>query len=164
LHETLNIAALWRLPLVLACINNGYAVSTPVRASLAPTQLTDLAGPFRIPAIAVDGTDVDAVALATADAVANARAGHGASFLELRCARLATHSTLTREERSPAELEQLRDRDPLVLNEQRLRRETILNDALWMQLRAEVDAEIAEAERYARDAAWPDPEAALLDA
>jgi len=164
LHETLNIAALWRLPLVLACINNGYAVSTPVRTSVAATHLTDLAGPFRIPAIAVDGTDVDAVALATADAVANARAGHGASFLELRCARLATHSTLTREERSPAELEQLRDRDPLVLNEQRLRRETILNDALWMQLRAEVDAEIAEAERYARDAAWPDPEAALLDA
>jgi TPP-dependent pyruvate/acetoin dehydrogenase alpha subunit len=164
LHETLNIAALWRLPLVLGCINNGYAVSTPVRASLAPTHLTDLAGPFRIPATAVDGTDVDAVALAAADAVAAARAGRGAFFLELRCARLATHSTLTREERTPAELEQLRDRDPLALYEQRLRRETILNDALWMQMRAEVDAEIAEAERCAQAAPWPDAEAALLDA
>lgn len=164
LHETLNIAALWCLPLVLVCNNNGYAVSTSVREGLAPAHLTDLAGPFGVPAMAVDGTDVDAVAAATAEAVAKTRAGQGPFFLELQCARLATHSTLTREERSPMELEQLRNRDPLMLYERRLRTEAILDDALWTHMRSEVDAEIAEAERFAETAPWPDAETALLDA
>jgi acetoin:2,6-dichlorophenolindophenol oxidoreductase subunit beta len=61
LYETLNVSALWRLPLLFACSNNGYAVSTPVRSALAPARLTDIAMPFGIPAASVDGTDVDAV-------------------------------------------------------------------------------------------------------
>src|SRR5450631_2970924 len=68
LHETFNVAALWRLPLLLICNNNGYAVSTGVRQGIAAKRLTDLAAPFGIPAASVDGTDVDAVAAATLDA------------------------------------------------------------------------------------------------
>jgi TPP-dependent pyruvate/acetoin dehydrogenase alpha subunit len=163
LHETLNIAALWRLPLVLACDNNGYAVSTAVRDAIAAPRLTDLAAPFGIPASAVDGTDVDAVATAVGEAVEGARAGRGPWFLELQCARMAPHSTLTREERPPAEVEELRGHDPIALYEKRLRAEGILSDALWAGLMAEVDAEVAEAERFALAAVWPDPEAAVLD-
>ena len=62
------------------------------------------------------------------------------------------------------ELQQLRDRDPLPLYERRLRGEAILDDALWTQLRAEVDADIAAAERYASRRPWPDAEQAALDA
>jgi len=163
LHETLNIAALWRLPLVLICTNNGYAVSTPVREALAPARLTDLAPPFGIPAASVDGADLDAVAAHTEQSVANARAGRGPAFVELMCARLATHSNLTREERAAPELDALRERDPLLLYERRLRSEGILEDALWTQMRAEVDTEVAAAERFAEAAPWPDPEQAMLD-
>jgi len=164
LHETLNVAALWRLPLVLACCNNGYAVSTSVREALAPPNLTDLARPFGVPAAAVDGTDVDAVAAAAHEAVAAARDGAGPRFLELRCVRMAPHSTLTKEERPPVELQELAGRDPLLLYERRLRAEALLDDALWTRMRAEVDAEVSEAERFAEAAPWPDGEAAELDA
>lgn len=164
LHESLNIAALWRLPLLLICNNNGYAVSTPTRESLAPAHLYDLAAPFGIPAGAADGSDVDAVAAATAEAVAAVRSGQGPRFLELRCPRLAPHSTLTREERPASELEQLCRSDPLRRCEWRLRAEDLLDDASWARLCSEVDAEIAEAERFAGAAPWPDAEAALLDA
>jgi hypothetical protein len=68
--------------------------------------------------------------------VANTRAGQGPCFLELQCARLATHSNLTREERAAAELDRLHERDPLLLYERRLRSEGILEDALWAQMRA----------------------------
>jgi pyruvate dehydrogenase E1 component alpha subunit len=163
LHETLNIAALWRLPLVLICANNGYAVSTPVHEALAPARLTDLAAPFRIPATSIDGADVDAVAAHTAQSVADTRAGGGPCFLELQCARLATHSNLTREERAAAELDRLNERDPLLLYERCLRSEGILEDALWTQMRAEVEREVAAAERFAEAAPWPDAEQALLD-
>jgi pyruvate dehydrogenase E1 component alpha subunit len=163
LHETLNIAALWRLPLVLICTNNGYAVSTPVREALAPARLTDLAAAFGIPAASIDGADLDAVAAYTAHSVANTRAGQGPCFLELRCVRLATHSNLTREERTAAELDRLHELDPLLLYERRLRSEGILGNARWAQMRAEVDTQVAAAERFAAAAPWPDPEQALLD-
>jgi len=163
LHETLNIASLWRLPLLLVCNNNGYAVSTSVREGLAPERLIDFAAPFGVPAATVDGTDVDAVASATAGAIVGVRAGGGPRFLELQCARIAPHSTLTREERPAMEMEELRGRDPLKLYEEELRADAVLNDTGWATLSAEVDNEIAEAERFVLTAPWPDPEAAVLD-
>lgn len=156
LHETLNFSALWNLPLVLVCSNNGYAVSMPVHKGLAPRRLTDLALPFGIRARQVDGSDVDQVAEEVARAVAEARAGRGPSFLEMRCARLAAHSTLTKEERSATEMEELNGRDPLLLYERRLRAEGFLDDALSASLQAEVDEEVAEGERFAAAAPWPD--------
>jgi pyruvate dehydrogenase E1 component alpha subunit len=164
LHETLNVAALWRLPLVLICNNNGYSVSTPVQQGLAPSRLTDLASPFGIPAHCIDGADVDAVVTLTAQAVAKTRAGQGPCFLELKSARLATHSNLTREERAADEMTQLRERDPLPLYERRLRDDGILDDVLWARMRSDVDEDIAAAERYAEQAPWPDPDQAALDA
>jgi TPP-dependent pyruvate/acetoin dehydrogenase alpha subunit len=101
---------------VLACSNNGYAISTPVEEAIACKKLIELAAPFGIPAAQVDGADVEAVAAATAKAVEAARKG-APQFLEFDCERLASHSTLTREARSPAELAKLRD--PIALYEAR---------------------------------------------
>jgi TPP-dependent pyruvate/acetoin dehydrogenase alpha subunit len=156
LHETLNFAALWKLPLVLACSNNGYAVSMPVRQGLAARRLADFALPFGIPSRQVDGSDVDRIAEEVGRALEEARAGCGPSFLELPCARLATHSTLTKEERTPAEMEELSRRDPLLLYEHRLRAQGVLDDALSASLQAEVEGVVAEAERFAAAAPWPD--------
>ena len=163
LHETLNVAALWQLPLLLICDNNGFAVSTPVHQGVAAASLTDLAGPFGVPAAAVDGTDVDAVVSATLDAVTAIRAGDGPRFLEMRCVRMGSHSTLTREERLAAEVERFIDSDPLLIYERRLRDEGVLDDERWARIQAEVDAEIAAAEKFVEAAPWPDAEAAVLD-
>jgi TPP-dependent pyruvate/acetoin dehydrogenase alpha subunit len=163
LHETLNVAALWQLPLLLICDNNGFAVSTPVRQGIAAASLTDLASPFGVPAAAVDGTDVDAVVAATVDAVAAIRAGCGPRFLEMRCTRLGSHSTLTREERSAADVGRFIDSDPLLIYERRLRDDGVLDVERWKRIQAEVNAEIEEAEKFVETASWPDAEAAILD-
>ena len=164
LHETMNIAALWQLPLLLVCSNNGYAVSTAVTEGIAVDRLTDLAAPFRIPASAVDGVDVDAVAAAMSTAVAAIRGGGGPRFLELQCVRLGAHSTATREERSPEFVARFDDSDPLLRYERRLRAAGMLDEQQWAGMHAQVAAEIAEAERFAATAPWPDAEAAVLDA
>jgi pyruvate dehydrogenase E1 component subunit alpha len=134
-----------------------------VRQGIAAPSLTDLAGPFGVPAASVDGTDVDAVASATGDAVAAVRAGYGPRFLEMRCVRMAAHSTLTREERLAADVARFIEFDPVLIYERRLRDDGILDDARWVQIQAEVDAEIAAAERFVEAAPWPDAEAAMLD-
>jgi pyruvate dehydrogenase E1 component alpha subunit len=163
LHETLNVAALWQLPLLLICDNNGFAVSTPVRHGIAAASLTDLAAPFGVPGVSVDGTDVDAVVASTIDAVTAIRAGHGPRFLEMRCTRLGSHSTLTREERSPAHVERFIDSDPLLNYERRLRDDGVLDEERWVRMQTEVDGEIAGAEKFVESAPWPDAEAAMLD-
>jgi pyruvate dehydrogenase E1 component alpha subunit len=163
LHETFNFSALWRLPLVLVCNDNGYAVSTPVRKGVAAAQLGELSRPFGIPSAEIDGTDVDQVASVIAGAVAEARAGGGPQFVVAHSIRLGTHSTSTKEERPPAELAEITARDPLVVYERRLREAGILDDRLGAALQAEVDAEVAAAERFAAQAPWPDCAEALAD-
>lgn len=163
LHETMNVAALWRLPLLFVCDNNGYAVSTGVRQGIAVEQLTDLASPFGIPAVAIDGADVDEVAGAMQEAVAAIRADSGPRFIEMRCTRMGPHSTATKEERPAAEQERFRDADPIVRHERRLRAAGWLDDAGFAALQDNVAQEIAAAEKFAADAAWPDGEEALRD-
>jgi TPP-dependent pyruvate/acetoin dehydrogenase alpha subunit len=163
LHETLNIAALWQLPLLLVCDNNGYAVSTAVRQGIAVEQLTDLARPFRVPAEAIDGTDVDAVAAAVSSAATAIRAGSGPRFIEMRCTRMGPHSTATREERPQAELEKFRDADPVARYEQRLRNRGWLDDAQLAGLQESVAAVITAAEQFVAAAPWPDGDEALRD-
>src|SRR5207244_1115097 len=82
LHETLNLAALWKLPLLLVCCNNQYSVSTPVQEALAPKRLSDLAQPFGIRGQTVDGMDAVAVRVAAQAAATGVRAGSGPFFLE----------------------------------------------------------------------------------
>jgi TPP-dependent pyruvate/acetoin dehydrogenase alpha subunit len=163
LHETMNVAALWKLPLLLVCDNNGYAVSTAVGDGLAARNLTDYAQPFRIPAAAVDATDVDAVIVAMQEAVDAIRAGGGPRFLEMRCVRMGPHSTATREERPVTEVGRLGESDPLRIYEQRLRAAGVLDDIAWATMQAGVAAEMATAEKFVEAAPWPDPEAAVLD-
>ncbi len=161
LHETMNLSALWKLPLVLVCSNNGYAVSTRVEDALACARLSELARPFGIAAQDADGADLDAVHAAVSSAVRAAREGRGPQFVVLDCARLGAHSTLTREER-PAELMTLlRGRDPLLLAEARLRARGLLDDAASARIDAEVAREIEAAVAFAAAAPWPDPAEAV---
>jgi TPP-dependent pyruvate/acetoin dehydrogenase alpha subunit len=161
LHESLNIAALWRLPLLFVCNNNGYSVSTPWTDAIAVAELRDLARPFGMPAVAVDGMDVVAVRDAASALIGEVRSGAGPAFLECRSERFASHSTSTRDTRSAAQIAAMRERCPIVRHAARLEREATLDggarEALARDVAQEVDAALAAAD------AAPYPDAAEVE-
>ncbi len=163
LHETLNIAALWRLPLLLVCDNNGLSVSTPREAALAPAKLSDLAAPFGVPAATVDGMDVEAVHALAAEFAARARSGGGPAFLECLSERFFSHSTATRETRSAETMRRVLDRCPIRLYADRLRLNGQLGDDDLTRIEREVDDLVAEALAFADASPYPDPAEALRD-
>ena len=83
-HESLNLAAAWNLPVLYCCVNNGYAISTPVGFSHATSDLVDFAGAYHIPAVQVDGNDILAAWDATQKAVEHIRSGQGPYFIEYK--------------------------------------------------------------------------------
>lgn len=157
LHETLNIAAIWRLPLVLVCDNNQLSVSTPRVEALAPARLSDLSTPFGLPGATVEGMDVEAVRGAASDFIERARAGEGAAFLECLSERFSSHSTATRETRSAATMAGVRSRCPID------RLAARFAPAERTALQAEVDAEVAAAIAFAEASPFPDAAEALSD-
>ncbi len=157
LHETLNIAAIWQLPLVLVCNNNQLSVSTARGTALAPARLSDLAIPFGLPGATVDGMDVVAVRDAAREFIEAARRGKGPAMLECLSERFFSHSTATRDTRSAAELSEIHARCPI----ERLAHG--LSPAIRAALQAEVDAEVAAALTKADNAPWPDLAEALSD-
>lgn len=156
LHETLNIAALWKLPLLLVCDNNGYSVATPRAQALAPLQLSDLAKPFGIPGVTVDGMEVMAVEDAARNFVERARAGAGPSFLECVSHRFATHSTSTRETRPAEALAEARSRCPIDRYRRELEAAGVLTAKLRSEVEREVDNVVARALSEADAAPYPD--------
>ena len=156
LHETMNIAALWKLPLVFVCNNNQYSVSTAAGDAIAAARLADLAKPFGIPAQTVDGMDVLAVRAAMETAVARARNGQGPSFVECVSYRFHAHSTASKESRPRAEIDGWRARCPIATFSARLGLDLPAT-------RAEVEDEIAEATRFAVAAPLPEPIEGLED-
>src|SRR5438477_2804832 len=91
-HEALNIASLWKLPVIYVCENNQYAVDTPIAAGLATTDVATFAHAYGLPGVAVDGNDIVAVYEAARTAVERARAGEGPSLLECKIFRRSVHA------------------------------------------------------------------------
>ena len=163
LHETLNLAALWSLPLVLVCDNNQIAVSTRRADGLAPSQLPALAEPFGIRRATVDGTDVLAVRDAAAAFVDQARSGDGPAFLECISERFRSHSTSTRETRSAEEMRGVLSRCPIERLAARLEAEGILGPGVRSRMQAEAESMAAAAQAFADASPFPDPAEALTD-
>jgi TPP-dependent pyruvate/acetoin dehydrogenase alpha subunit len=113
LHETLNMAANWKLPLLFVCNNNQLSVSVARTDALAPKQLSDFGATFGMLSKTVDGLDVAVVAAAMREAVDHVRSGAGPAFIECISIRLRSHSTTARETRSREELALLRESCPI---------------------------------------------------
>ena len=121
-HESLNLAALWDLPVLFCCENNHYAMGTAVERELAQADLALRAGGYGITAWPVDGMDVLAVEQAARHAAGAVRAGGGPHFLELRTYRFRAHSMYDPDRyRDKAEVAQWRERDPIGLLSTRMR-------------------------------------------
>ena len=163
LHETLNIAAIWKLPLILVCDNNQLAVSTPPEMALAPKRLSDLAVPFGLSGATVDGMDVIAVREAAAAFIGRARAGEGPSFLECVSERFASHSTATRETRPPEIMRKIRERCPIERLASQLMADGSLDSERLAALKADIQHELGRASAFADTSPLSDPVEALLD-
>ena len=120
-HEAMNLAAIWKLPVIFLCENNQYAVTTHFSDVVAVENISDRASAYNMPGVLVDGQDVMAVHEATRESVARARAGDGPALIEARTYRYEDHSKgLNRILRDPyrteEEVEEWRRRDPIVLH------------------------------------------------
>jgi pyruvate dehydrogenase E1 component alpha subunit len=149
-HEALNLAALWKLPVLFVCENNLYAMGTALARSQAEIDLCVKAQSYRIPADPVDGMDVLAVAAAARNAVADIRSGAGPRFLEMRTYRFRAHSMFDPElYRSKGEVELWRRRDPIDAFPAELRALGLFEEEDGERLEREIAAEIAEAVEFA---------------
>ncbi len=156
-HESLNLAALWRLPVIFCCENNLYAMGTALARSESEVNLTMKAASYEVPAWSVDGMDVDAVADAARRAVLSVRAGDGPCFLELRTYRFRAHSMYDPDlYRTREEIARWRERDPIDAYTQVLRDAGTLDDETLDGLREEARAAVDDAVAFA-EAGTPEP-------
>jgi pyruvate dehydrogenase E1 component alpha subunit len=160
LHESLNLAAIWKLPVVYACENNGFAESTPAAYATSVPDIAVRAGAYGIPGLVVDGQDVVAVHTAAGEAVERARAGEGPTLLELKTLRFRGHF-----EGDPDRYRDGEERraalafDPIPVLERHLTDEGVVDSDRLAAVRLEAEAAVAAAVEFARSSPWPDPAA-----
>ena len=161
-HESINLAALWQLPVLFVCENNLYAMGTALAVSHASTDLAGRAATYGVVAGSVDGMDVAAVSDAAAVAVAAIRGGGGPQFLEAHTYRLRAHSMYDPERyRTRDEVALWRERDPLPRYRRHLESLGTLDTATIDALDVDVDAEVDAAVEFARSGT-PEPVEDLL--
>ena len=154
-HESLNLAALWQLPVLFLCENNLYAMGTALSISQAEMDITAQARSHRIAAEAVDGMDVLAVEAITERAADGVRSGKGPHFVELQTYRFRGHSMADPElYRTKEEVDEWKKRDPILLFRQQLEGWEMLSDSTLTEIEASVNAQIGEAEAFAEAGEW----------
>ena len=162
-HESLNLAAIWNLPVVYVCENNQYAMSMPVTTSIPLEQISQRAAAYNIPGITVDGNDLFAVYDAVKKAVSHARAGRGPTLVESVTYRWRGHSKSDRQRyRTREEVKEWQAKDPIL----RFRKELIAAELFTKEALADQESSvkrmIEESVQFAEAAAEPDP-ATILD-
>ncbi len=152
-HEAMNLASVWKLPLVLLCENNQFGLSTRSSDSTAGASLAGRAAAYAMPGTRIDGNDVFAVHAAVSEAVARARSGEGPSFIEALTWRWGDHSMRANLPRYRAEEEEAawQARDPIA----RVARSLHNQETALAEIAAEVEAEIDDAVAFAEASAEP---------
>jgi acetoin:2,6-dichlorophenolindophenol oxidoreductase subunit alpha len=158
LHESLNLAAIWRLPVLYVCENNGFAESTPAAYATSVPDVALRAAGYGIPGVVVDADDVLAVYEAAGDAVARARAGDGPTLLEVKTFRIRGHFEGDPDRyRDDDERRATAERDPIPPFERLLVERGIADAPALAAVRAEAEAAVDAAVEFARASPWPDP-------
>jgi pyruvate dehydrogenase E1 component alpha subunit len=164
-HEGLNLAAVWKLPVIYLCENNGYAVTVPAEKAISVHNISERAKAYDIPGVTVDGQDAIAVYEVVSEAVKRARAGQGPSLVEAKTYRFRHHAEGPLFDalnyRTEEELMRWKGRDPLEILRTRLLESGTLTEADAAQVEREVQEEVQAAINFARESAYPDPEEAF---
>ena len=154
-HESMNLAALWALPVLFVCENNLYAMGTALARSESQTDIQAKAAAYGMRSVAVDGMDVFAVESAVSEAAAHARSGRGPSLLEMRTYRFRAHSMFDAQlYRDKAEVEEWRGRGPLITLTTRLKAAGLMTEEDFQRLLQGADAEVQAAVEFAERSDW----------
>jgi TPP-dependent pyruvate/acetoin dehydrogenase alpha subunit len=160
-HESMNLAAIWKLPVVWVCVNNLYAMGTSFVATTAVANIADQACAYAMPGLVVDGNDVLAVYEAVHKARQRALAGDGPTLIECKTYRHRGHSTFDKNAyRSQEEIAEWMAKDPIPRLERVLRELGILDDKLVAQIEEQVKQQVDQAEDFALNSPDPHPETA----
>lgn len=160
-HESLNLAAIWKLPVIFFCENNRYAATTPLAASTSVQDVARRSVAYGMPGVVIDGQDALAVYEATDKAAARARAGEGPTLVEAKTYRYLEHAEgegIPGFYRDDAEIARWKERDPLRIHAERLAEQGLLDAEGAARIEAEARAEVSEALAFARES--PEPERA----
>lgn len=168
-YETMNLAAVWDLPVVFVCENNGYGVTLSAEEGIAGDRISDRAAAMNIPATTIDGQDVFTVYDEVRSAVERARSGGGPQFVECETYRYREHSFNTeralgdRTYRDDEEIERWKERDPIRMFVEKVNATGVLSAERRDEIDAEIDAEIDEAVELMRTSDHPPAENAFDD-
>jgi pyruvate dehydrogenase E1 component alpha subunit len=162
-HESLNIAALWKLPVIFVCENNCYAVTTSVAETISIPDIGERAQNYGMTGNVVDGNDVLSVLEASRKAIDRARNGAGPTLLECKTYRIDPHCMVISETRNKTELEEWKKKDPIPVFQQKILKEKLASEIEFKQLEKEVLKEIDEAEKFAMESPYPDPDDFLTE-
>ena len=167
-HESINLAAVWKLPVIFVCENNQFAMATSYRTTVAVEKIADRAIAYDIPGLHVDGMDVVAMYEAAKAAVERARAGQGPSLIEGLTYRYYDHSVAVRRivtipYRTEEEINDWKQRDPIKRHKRYLLDHAIMSEEEIGEMEENVRAEVEEAERFARESPFPEPDALFAD-
>lgn len=163
-HESLNMASIWRLPVIFVCENNLYAMGTSQSTAMNIQDIANRAAGYGVPGLSVDGNDVIAVREVAEEAVKRARAGDGPTLIECKTYRHKGHSRVDPARYRPKqEVENWLAKDPIQLSRKRLLEMNALTEDKIRKIEEEVSAEVEEAVRFALQSPLPAPEEALTD-
>ena len=166
-HESLNLAAVWKVPVIFLCENNGYAMFTSQAQSTAVVHIADRATAYNMPGVVVDGQDVVAVHESVSAAVARARAGEGPTLVEAKTYRYKDHSEFgglkVATYRADEEIAAWQAKDPIEIFLARLRSTNNLTDRECEAIRSAVESEVEEAVTFAEQSPAPASDALFED-
>ena len=161
-HETANLAAIWNLPLIMICENNGYCISLPVSRGIKTAHISDRAAGYGMGGEWVDGNDPVAVYETVSQAVKRARSGNGPSFIEAITVRLSGHLVHDPQRyRSQEEIEAAWEKCPIKVFGTRLQNEGLITRGGISEMEAQVAREVEAAVQFARESPTPKPEEAF---
>jgi 2-oxoisovalerate dehydrogenase E1 component len=161
-HEGLNMAGIWKLPALFICENNQFATEVPFAYASASSSVAARGAVYGMPGIEVDGNDVLAVSEASAEAVDRARRGNGPTLLECRTYRTRPHAEGMGDYsyRSRDEVESWKERCPILAFRGMILAKALAEPAELEAIEDEIEAVVADAQRFAESSPWPDPSSA----
>jgi acetoin:2,6-dichlorophenolindophenol oxidoreductase subunit alpha len=163
-HESMNLAAIWKLPVIFCCENNLYGEYSALHKTTPVEDLAVRAQAYGMPGVIVDGQDVETVYAAMKEAVERARSGQGPTFLEFKTYRFRGHSrTDTGPYRPEGELEKWMERDPLILLKDKMIASGQLDDTEYNELEQATERLVYEAIEWAKEEPYPPLDALYTD-
>jgi pyruvate dehydrogenase E1 component alpha subunit len=164
MHESMNLASIWKLPVVFVCENNLYAVSTPSSYHCAAGEICARAAAYDMPGSAIDGTDVFAVYEASEKAIGRARRGEGPSLIEARAFRYYGHFVGDPQTyKTKEEIEGYKDLDPIAKFKKQVLEKNLLSKSDLAKIDHWAEETIEEAVHFAEESPYPAPEDCLSD-